>query len=92
MKPIKNAVYTEKWTDRNTGEEKKKYTTIGTLFQRDDGSMCLKMLGSWVNFYDIKPRRDQVEKVYNEAKQAVSGDTMRQDFDDDIPFAPRESW
>ena len=66
MKPIKKAVVTMgKYTDRN-GMEKNRYATIGTLLQRDDGSLSLKLdtlpVGGWegwINFYDLDENRQQ---------------------------------
>jgi len=43
MKFLKDAVYSEKYTDRKTGEERTKYTNVGALFEREDGSMCVKI-------------------------------------------------
>jgi hypothetical protein len=43
MTPHKRAVaVTGTYTDRN-GSEKKRYTTIGTLFRYDDGNLSLKI-------------------------------------------------
>lgn len=80
MKFIKEAVYSEKYTDKQ-GEEKTKYTNCGALFQRDDGSMCAKVLGSWINFYDPKPR-DNTQQQKPQQQRAPLSD----DFEDDIPF------
>lgn len=54
-----------KTKDRNTGEtvEKNRYQNCGTLFERDDGSLCIKLdclpigcpdWNGWMNFYDFK--------------------------------------
>lgn len=88
MKFIKNAVHVEKYTDKRTGEEKKKYTTVGALFERNDGSLCMKMLDSWINFYDPKPSNTQKQDMFNEAKEAVQdvGSGGYDDFSDEIPF------
>jgi len=83
MKFIKEAVYSEKYTDKQ-GEEKTKYTNVGALFQRDDGSMCCKIMGSWINFYDPKPRENSQQPQREQTHNAGQVN----DFNDDIPFAP----
>lgn len=47
---IKDAVFVEKYTDKQTGEERKKYTKVGALFQREDGSLYMSFLNSWISF------------------------------------------
>lgn len=73
MKFKYNAVHTEKYT--HNGEEKKKYTTIGAIFEREDGSLCMKLLDSWINFY---PPKDQAP-----AQQAPKA---QEQLDDEIPY------
>ena len=75
-------VHTEKYTDKQTGEEKKKYTKAGALFEREDGSLCIKMFDTWFNIYPPKVN----EQGYQKAKQAVQND----DFNDDISFQMNE--
>ena len=66
MKRIKKAVaVVGKYTNSN-GEEKNQYATLGALFKRDDGSVCLKLdtvpvgeFNGWVNFYDFEERQQQ---------------------------------
>lgn len=78
-----DAVYSEKYTDNQTGEEKTKYTNIGALFEREDGSLCMRMLGSWVNFYPKKAN----EGDYQNAKAAVKETPAPDDgLEDEIPF------
>lgn len=60
--------HTEKYTDRNTGEEKKKYTKAGALFEREDGSLCLKIFDTWFNVYPPKMK----EEGYRAAKEAAA--------------------
>ena len=74
------AVHTEKYTDRQTGEEKKKYTKIGAVFEREDGSLCMKMLDSWVNFYPPRMPDDGFQKAKEAASQAED------DINNQIPF------
>lgn len=78
MKFIKDAVYSEKYTTKD-GEEKTKYTNVGALFEREDGSLCMRFLGSWINFYD--KRVD--EGGYRKVKEAVQNTDDLEDF---IPF------
>ena len=69
------------------GEEKTNYVRIGTVFEREDGTMCAKIdsmpvgndFTGWVNFF--KPRMQ--EDGYKAAKQAVAHDGG---MDDSIPF------
>jgi len=88
MQKTKNAVVvTGKYTN-NAGEEKNSYMTIGSLFEREDGSLVMKLdavpVGSefsgWVNFYDPKPRDGQAKQ---EPKQEQR---LADDPDDEIPF------
>ncbi len=93
MKFLKDAVYSEKYTDKE-GNERTKYTNIGALFEREDGSLCAKILGSWVSFYDKKPKTESENKHANsdfaksakhyEAKQ--NGYQKQDELEDDIPF------
>jgi hypothetical protein len=63
MKKIKDVVYSEKYTASN-GEEKTRYTNCGSLLQRDDGSLSIKLeaipvgFTGWFNCYDPKPREE----------------------------------
>lgn len=77
MKKIKDVVYAEKYTDRG-GEEKTKYTNVGSLLERDDGSLTIKLeaipvnFTGWLNTYEPKPK---------EGKRQDSGDNG-----DSVPF------
>lgn len=65
------------------GEEKTSYLKIGVVFEREDGSQCMKLesvpikFDGWANFY--KPDLRKVKEDINKAKP---------DFDegDEIPF------
>ncbi len=93
MKFLKDAVYSEKYKNKE-GEEKTKYTNIGALFEREDGSLCAKILGSWVNFYDKKPKQEneQTDKYANSdfAKSSKhyeeKANGYQPDLSDDVPF------
>lgn len=64
MKKIKNAVAAN-GTYMKDGEEKRNYVTIGSLFQKDDGSFVMKLdsipagnnWDGWVSFFDMKTTR-----------------------------------
>lgn len=77
-------VHTEKYTDKN-GEEKKKYTKAGALFEREDGSQCVKIFDTWFNVYPPRMNEDQ----YAQAKQAAS---VPEDTSDQIPFMRHEDY
>jgi hypothetical protein len=90
MKKIKKAVaVTGKYTDRN-GNEKNQYHTCGGLFQRDDGSLCMKLdalplgdFNGWISFYDIEEnRKENNQQGMQQARQAAAPD----DFEDPIPL------
>lgn len=95
MKPHKRAVaVTGTYTDRQ-GNEKKRYTTIGTLFQYDDGGLTLKLdsvpvgegWNGFVNFYDIEERQNDVNPRRSEAAApAAQTERFSADLDDEIPF------
>ena len=83
---VKNLVVTMgKYTDMN-GNEKSRYLTIGSMFERQDGSWCLKLdampIGEewtgWVNCYD--PRRDEPMGAPHDT--SVADHALK----DDIPF------
>lgn len=76
-----DAVYSEKYTDKTTGEEKTKYTNVGAWFERDDGSIVVKHLNSWINLYPAR------QKDFSEAKEAVqSAPQPHDDMENEIPF------
>lgn len=96
MKKIKDAVYGEKYTDRD-GNEKTRYTNVGSLLERDDGSMTLKLesipvgFNGWINFYDPKPREGQQPERQESKGARSSGGAQGSDFGDPIPFRARGS-
>jgi len=55
--------HTEKYTDKKTNEEKKKYTRVGALFEREDGSLTIKFLDSWLNVYPPKATGEDFKKL-----------------------------
>ncbi|MGL4999497.1 MAG: hypothetical protein ACRC5T_11060 [Cetobacterium sp.] len=92
MKFLKEAVYSEKYKTKE-GEEKTKYINIGALFEREDGSLCAKILGSWVNFYDKKPKPEDDKhsnsdfaKSSKHLEDKKNGYQSEDDLDDLMPF------
>lgn len=81
MKFLKEAVYSEKYKTKE-GEEKTKYTNVGALFEREDGSLCAKILGTWVNFYD--KREEKKVDAHNAAKANAYQPEV--DLGETIPF------
>ena len=85
MKRFKRAVAVTGTYQDGVGNEKKRYTNVGTLFQRDDGSFTLKMdsvpveWNGWISFYDL----DEQKKP--DAQQS-GGRQGGGDLDDSIPF------
>ena len=93
MKRTHDAVYAgEKYTDRE-GNEKTRYINIGSLMQRDDGSLTAKIeqipvgFNGWINFYEPKPKdgeqRQQASRPQRQATTAPAGDFAD---DENIPF------
>lgn len=92
MKRTHDAVYAgEKYTDRE-GNEKTRYINIGSLMQRDDGSLTAKIesipvgFNGWINFYEPKPKegeQSQRQSTARPQRQATPTDAFQ---DDDIPF------
>jgi len=90
MKKIKKLVaVTGKY--QKDGVEKNSYMTVGGLFQRDDGSFCIKLdalplgeFNGWLNAYDLEENRQQnSQQGMQQAKAAASPDDFQ---DSDIPF------
>ena len=73
QKTMNATITTGEYTDRQTGQKKKSYLTIGKLFIYNDGGMSLKLdalplAGQNINFYDIKPKNqnnNQNNQNYN---------------------------
>ena len=79
---------TGKYKDKQTGEEKKQYTKVGTVIESEDGRLSLKLdvipvgpnWSGYISFYPVK-ERDQQQRP--EPKSRVEN---LPDSDDDIPF------
>jgi len=64
LKTMNATIVTGEYTDRQTGQKKKSYLNIGTLFIYNDGGMSLKldalpMNGQNISFYPPKPKNQQ---------------------------------
>jgi hypothetical protein len=84
------------YKDRD-GNNKKRYLNIGSIFEREDGSICQKidalplgtdwLINGWVNFY---PPKDDNQPRQQPRQQTPQPQTQNQDqsYDqnDDIPF------
>ena len=91
MKPYRRAVaVTGTYTDRS-GNEKKRYVNVGTLFQYDDGGFSLKLdsvpvgegWNGFISFYEIEDRR---ETGTGQRQADRPRETFSADMDDEIPF------
>lgn len=89
-KKTHDAVHVEKYTGRN-GEEKKRYTNMGALFSRDDGSLFAKFdsipvgFSGWVAFYEPRERTDSAPQRQASAPRP-SAPAPLDDDGDSIPF------
>ena len=88
MKRTHDAVYVEKYTDRN-GEEKKRYTNIGSLMTREDGSMTIKLeaipvnFTGWISLYEPKERDEKPAPARPAARKPAPADDFEQES---VPF------
>ena len=91
-----------KYTDRNTGEEKKRYQSCGAVFEDDNGRLSIKLdtipitpeWSGWLSCYE--PDRDRGGNRSNTSSPAPQRERSAppqqtaSDFDDDdqdqIPF------
>ena len=64
MKKVYDMVATTGEYTNNAGEKKKRYVNIGSVLERDDGSLCAKLdvipvspeWSTWINFFVPKAR------------------------------------
>ena len=94
MRPIKKLVaVTGEYTDRKTGQPKKQYTRIGTMFKDDErGYVSLKIesmpvgdgWNGWVSVYDLDGQQAADKAGLSEpAQPAPTPDAFE---DEQIPF------
>jgi len=74
QKTMNATIVTGEYTDRQTGQKKKSYLTIGKLFIYNDGGMSLKLdalplHGQNINFYDIKPKNQNNQQQQQNHQQ-----------------------
>ena len=77
QKTMNATIVTGEYIDRQTGQKKKSYLTIGKLFIYNDGGMSLKLdampTGNQnIVFYDIKPK-GQNNQQYQAPQQQQRG-------------------
>ena len=88
---IKNITVTTGEYKAHDGEIKKRYQNIGSVFEREDGSQCLKLdsipihvdWDGWANFYNPKPYNKSQDNQSSPQRQTQTQPTRE---DDDIPF------
>lgn len=94
MKPYKRAVaVTGSYTDRQ-GNEKKRYTNLGTLFQYDDGGFALKLdsvpvgdgWNGFISFYDIEERGGASDGGNARGGGKATSREPGEDLDDEVPW------
>lgn len=89
---IKNITVTTGEYKAHDGEIKKRYQNIGSVFEREDGSQCLKLdsipihvdWDGWANFYDPKPYNKSQGDYHSSPQRQTQTQPTRED--DDIPF------
>ena len=75
-------VHTEKF--EKDGKEEKKFTKVGALFEREDGSLTIKLLGGWLNVYPPKAKAEDYRGLRNEIEKTRQ--QQKEEFEDEIPF------
>jgi len=83
LKTMNATIVTGEYTDRNTGQKKKSYLTIGKLFVYNDGGMSLKLdalpsNGQPINFYDIKPKNQNNNQNNQQPNNNYGGNGQQQ--------------
>ena len=79
---------TERYKDRQTGQERQGYMTVGHVLEKPDGSVMLKLDSLPVNFdgwmfYGELPEK-RLHKDAAQGKEAAAN--QQADMSDDIPF------
>lgn len=81
-----------KYKDPQTGEEKKRYANVGTLFE-SDGRLSLKLdtipigpgWSGYIQFFEPKPHESQLPRSEASPETPVTHATDTQE-EDDLPF------
>jgi hypothetical protein len=77
----------EKYKDRQSGEERTRWHTVGTLIRTTEGKMFLKLpfMGPERAFQVFEQK--ERNQAHGNAQRAAAGEPVKTDFqDDDIPF------
>jgi hypothetical protein len=84
------------YTDKQTGEKKKQYANVGTVFENDDGKLSLKLdtipvgpgWSGYIQFFEPKPRQDAMPegRTQQRSMPPAPATVPKNDDDDDIPF------
>lgn len=88
---------TGEYKDRQTGETKKRYTRVGSVFEQDDGRLSLKLdcvpvgqgWSGWISFFPPRDRdqpQQRKSRPENERYGAPQGNAGGYQEDDEIPF------
>ena len=96
MKKIKNLSATMGKYTNEANEEKNRYVNCGSLFERDDGSLVVKLdsipvgeeFTGWINCYDVDSNRSNGGGGYPDYKPIHHESVARQELakDDQIPY------
>jgi len=83
------------YKDRD-GNNKKRYLNIGSIFEREDGSICQKidalplgtdwLINGWVNFYPPKDDQPRQQPRQQTPQPQTQNQNQSYDQNDDIPF------
>ncbi len=87
LKKIKNMTVTTGEYTASDGEVKKRYLNIGSVFEREDGSICFKLdsipvhaeWDGWGNCYDPQPYKKEAQSTPPQQRNSFKEE-------DDIPF------
>jgi hypothetical protein len=77
-----------------SGEKKKRYTTIGSVFEDDAGRLSLKLdcvpvgpeWSGWVSFYDPTPAQNRAQELEPRKRREAPVFAPRRENEDEIPF------
>lgn len=79
---------TESYKDRQTGQERQGYMTVGHVLQKPDGTVMLKIDSLPVNFDGWLFHGELPERKIHDQLQGkdAAAEQSQQKIDDDIPF------
>lgn len=78
------------YKDRSTGEEKKRYSNVGSAFTDDQGRITIKLdtvpcAPEWSGWLSLYPVKDE-QRAPRQSSHASQRPARRDPEDDDIPF------